>query len=364
MSSGAPAQGPERVRRERVRRAAPWTALAVAVLVLLVIEVITRASIVDRATAPTPNERDALLGALGAMKVEPVAVFLGSSHTQADIAARRIEEALGAPRGSVLNAGLSNAGPRDMLRIYEQNRALLGKARVVYIDVGPPYLNSNSLNRRRVPAPAWRRRATLEDRLAFPADLETRVDLLVGWAWRTWDQRTTWRNELRRVGLRALGRGRSRSAERLYDELGRPGMGPERVRMTPEIMAREIADTAERHMFRYRPDEESLRSLEALLTAVGKAGGRPVLIELPVPSGYRARLEQEHLAAVQRWQRARARRLAGLEVVTFPAVEAELEAEDFRDADHLSARGASRLAPVLAADLAKRLGAEQAATGR
>jgi len=182
-----------------------WTAALVCLLVLLGLEAVSRTVVADRAAGPTANQIAALDVALRQRTDPPSVLFLGGSHTQAGVAATRIEELLGWPHGSVLNASLSNASPRDVLGLYRRHRDLFRSAKTAYVAVDVTYFNRNALNRTSTPSPAWRRRASLADRLSFPGSLETRVDVVAGWFWNLWDQRTTWRQELIGLALRLRG---------------------------------------------------------------------------------------------------------------------------------------------------------------
>lgn len=328
---------------------------------LLLLELVTRLVILPRATGPTPNETRDLGAALQQIERRageggtPIqAAFLGASHTQAGVATRDVERTLGLPAGSLVNAGLSNARPRDMLRVYEANRDLFRQAKVVYVATGVSYLNRNGLNRRRTPAPAWRRRSTWEDRLAFPADLSTRIDLVVGWFWKTWDQRTTWKSELRRWLLALVSRGGRRADAKFYDDLGRPGMGPEKVKMTPELLADEIRDTVERHLFLYEIDDEGIRSLSRLFEEIREDGAVPVLIELPLPAGYQDTVRDSYPVVLARHSRAMRDHFGEVASLSLADQPIGLGLDDFRDADHLSIAGAKKIAPWIARDLAAR----------
>jgi len=332
-----------------------WTAALVCLLVLLGLEVVSRTVVADRAAGPTANQIAALDVALRERKDPPSVLFLGGSHTQAGVAATRIEELLAWPRGSILNASLSNASPRDVLNLYRRDRDLFRKAKTAYVAVDVTYFNRNALNRTSTPSPAWRRRATLADRLSFPGPLETRVDVVVGWFWDLWDQRTTWRQELIGLALRLRGTPRGARGSRLFDALGRPAMGRPRAPLTDDALAREIDDAVERRMYNYDFDAESFESLDELVRLLRADGLRVVLIEMPVPTRFRSLLAERHAEAVVRWTDEMRRRYPDLELVRFPADG--YETTDFRDADHLSEKGAVRLADALAASLRVRAAA-------
>jgi len=318
-------------------------------LCLFALELVSRTVIADRAAGPTANQIAALDVALRQRTDTPSVIFLGASHTQTGVAATRIEELLGWPRGSILNAALSNARPRDVLRLYRRHRELFEKAKTAYVEVDVTYFNRNGLNRTSTPAPAWRRRASLVDRLGFPGSFETRVDVVAGWFSNVWDQRTTWRQELIGLALRLRGTPRGARGIRLYDALGRPAVGRARAPLTTEALTREIDDAVYRRMFNYDFDAESFESLDELVGLLRDDGVEAVLTEMPVPAHFRALLAERYAGAAARWSSEMRRRYGDLELLRFPGDG--YVTEDFRDSDHLSERGALRLADALAAAL-------------
>jgi len=328
------------------------TAAVVCLLFLLGLEIVSRTVVANRAAGPTVNQIAALDVALRQRKDPPSVLFLGGSHTQAGVAATRVEELLGWPRGSILNASLSNASPRDVLALYRRHRDLFRKAKTAWVAVDVTYFNRNALNRTSTPSPAWRRRATLADRLNFPGSFETRIDVVVGWFWNLWDQRTTWREELIGLALRLRGTPRGARGTRLFDALGRPAMGRPRAPLTEDALAREIDDAVDRRMYNYDFDDESFESLDDLVHLLREDGMQVVLIEMPAPTRFRSLLAEHHADAVARWMDEMRRRYPDLEPVRFAADG--YAAGDFRDADHLSENGARRLADALAASLRER----------
>ena len=335
-------------RRSRRR----WTAGAVCLLCLLGLEVISRAVVADRAAGPTANQIAALDTALRQRTDPPKVLFLGGSHTQAGIAATRIAELLGWPRGAVLNASLSNARPRDVLRLYRSHRPLFRQAKEAYVSVDVTNFNRNALPRTSMPSPAWRRRASLADRLRFPGAFETRVDVIAGWFSNLWDQRTTWRQELIGLALRLRGTPRGARGSRLFDALGRPAMGSPRAMLTTEALTREVDEAVDRRMYNYDFDGESFESLDELLRLLREDGIEVVLIDMPIPAHFSALLDERYAQAQAAWAAEMQRRYGDLELLHFSADG--YATEDFRDADHLSERGAIKFADTLAATLRAR----------
>jgi hypothetical protein len=332
------------------RRTGGWIAAAVCLLVLLALEVVSRTVITERVAGPTVNQIAALDVALRERKEPPPSVlFLGGSHVQAGVAATRIEELLGWPRGSILNASLSNASPRDVLNLYHRHRDLFRNAKTAWVATDVTYFNRNILNRTSTPSPAWRRRATLADRLRFPGPFETRADVVAGWFWNTWDQRTTWRQELIGLALRLRGTPRGARGARLFDALGRPAVGRPRAPLTDEQLAAEIDDAVRRRMHNYDFDAEAFESIDELVRLLREDGIQVVLVEMPLPPRFRGLVTEEYAQDVERWSQEMRRRYPDLELVRFPADG--YVTGDFRDADHLSETGALRLADAIAAAL-------------
>jgi hypothetical protein len=330
------------------------------VLCLLGLEVVSRTWMVGRVSSATAGEVAALDTALDLLPAPPTVIFLGASHTLSGVASRRIEELLGWPRGSVLNAGIPNGRPRDFLGIYRRHRAVLGKARAAFIAVDVTYFNRNGINLAGKPTPAWRRRATLADRLDFPASPETRVDLVAGWVSNVWDQRTTWREELIDLALRLRGTPRGARGRHLFDELGRPDLARLRAPLTPEALEREVDAAVDRRMLNWALDDESFASLDELLRLLREDGVEPVFMGVPLPLRYAPLQRERYPEAVRRWSEEMQRRYGRIETIRF-ATDG-YGPEDFRDSDHLSERGALRFADVLAATLRERRYEESGST--
>ena len=132
-------------------------------------------------------------------------------------------------------------------------------------------------------------------------------------------------------------------------------MGRPRAPLTDDALTREIDDAVDRRMYNYDFDAESLESLDELVRLLRADGVQVVLIEMPVPTHFRSLLAERHADAVARWTDEIRRRYPDLEMVRFPA-EGYTTA-DFRDADHLSEKGALRLADALAPSLRVRAAA-------
>src|SRR6185369_2822597 len=151
----------------------------------------------------------------------------------------------------------------------------------------------------------------------------------------------------------------------LFDALGRPNEERSPPVLTPEALGFEIETAIDRRMFNYAIDDEAFESLDELLRLLRDDGVEPLFMAAPLPSTYMPTLTERYPAALSAWSAEMERRYPGIEVLHF-SVDG-YGAEDFRDADHLSERGAIRLADALAAAVRRRLPSRPAddhATGR
>ncbi len=329
--------------------ARPARSIAVAcALVLLAFEGVSRTVVGDLSYRGGPLPLHELAATLAAWPVPPAAVFLGASHTQCGVVPVAMERELGLPRGAVVSGGRNNGGIRESAFVYGAARDVLRRARLVAIDVGDRDFNINlAVEEMKGPAP-WRRRAGLSERLAAPADLETRWDWVLGWAWATWDLRTTWRDL---VGIGVSGVGRRLGAPRpvLFEADGRAVVPEERVTMTAARLAGDAEKAAARHMQRYQLDEEALDVLAGLVEQIEADGPRVQLVEYPVSPAYASVIAARYGREDRLWRDALAARLPRSPLVGLADLAADFGPDDFRDADHLSRRGAERFSARLAA---------------
>jgi hypothetical protein len=324
-----------------------WPMLIAFVLVLVGIEALSRTAIGGLAYRGGPLALVQLADALEALPVSPSVVFLGASHTQCAIVPAAVERPLGLVRGSVVSGGRNNGGIRESLFVYETARRSLRRARLVVIDVGDRDFNVNlAVEEMKGPAP-WRRHAGLADRLSAPADAETRWDWTLGWAWATWDQRATWRDVVGLAG-RAIGRGFGASPPSLFEADGRAVVAEERTRMSNERLAADAEKAAARHMQRYRLDDEAIEVLARFVALIQADGPRVLLAEYPVSPAYRDVVASRYAREDRLWREAVAARLPQLPVVSLQELVDDFGPTDFRDADHLSRRGADRFSVRLA----------------
>ena len=320
---------------------------------ILLLEIISRGFIVNHAFLSAYEEIDRLNYSFSIRTITPEAVYLGSSKTQADVAAITIATILGLPRQAVLNASVAAAGPREMLHIYTVNEELFSSAQVVYINVDLWMFNKHFQMDEKKGPPAWRRSAGLRERLEFSSDITTKADWLLGWAITTWDQRATWRSLLRSW----LRNPWTHSVAPVYDCFGRPVqdylIGD---RPFPDHMLEEEAQqilNGQMQSYVFSPD--TMLVLEELVHVIRANGAEPVLLRLPGAPQYMEYQEANFAAYDFVWHELSAR-LPDVELLHPSAASAELALHDWWDAYHLTRVGAMKMAIPLAEDLRQRIG--------
>lgn len=319
---------------------------------LLLLEIISRVFIVNNAFLSEYDEIDRLNYAFSRRTIAPEAVYLGSSKTQADVAAITIATILRLPRQAVLNASVAAAGPREMLHIYTVNEELFSSAKVIYINVDLWMFNKHfQMNEKKGPS-AWRRSAGLRERVAFRSDITTKADWLLGWVIATWDQRATWRSLLRSWFRNPW----THSVAPLYDCFGRPvqdyliGDRP----FPDHMLEEEASQIVNSQMQNYIFDLHTMIVLEELVRAIRANGAEPVLLKMPGAPQY-TEYHKANFAAFEFVWHELAARLPNVDILDPSAASAELELHDWWDAYHLTRMGAMKMAIPLAEDLRQRL---------
>lgn len=324
------------------------------VLWILVLELLTRTIMVDRAFLSTYNEVTAVDGALSRYMGVPEVVYLGSSQTQTGVTTREIEKLSGLTPGSIINASIAAAGPREMLYILESNKEKLSSARVVYINVDYFMFNRHiHMDEKKGPV-AWRRTASLLERLQFPADAATRADWILGWVTRTWDLRETWRVVL----VDKLQSMRTRTYFSIFDDYGRPLpalVGQQRT-ITPAQLHEEAQDTVRRHMQSFALNLDSYSALDQLVKLIREMGAEAVFLRMPVAGQFNMLMSSDYeIERVLIWNTLMTR-FPDVDMLDLSSLIDFLSFEDLRDANHLSTKGALKMAHPLAEDLISRLG--------
>lgn len=323
------------------------------VVCILLLEIISRVFIVNYAFLSAYDEIDRLNYAFSRRTIAPEAVYLGSSKTQADVAAITIATILGLPRQAVVNASVAAAGPREMLHVYTANAELFRSARVVYINVDLWMFNKYfQMHERKGPA-AWRRSAGLMERIEFSSDVTTKADWLIGWAIATWDQRATWRSLLHSW----LRNPWTHSVAPVYDCFGRPVQGYLMGdRPHPEdALEEEAMYIVDSQMQSYVFNPDIMLVMEELVRLIRANGAEPVLLKIPAAPQYMEYRKANYASIDFVWDEL-AVRLPEVDLLDLPAESAELEYHDWWDAYHLTRIGAMKMAIPLAEDLRQRLG--------
>lgn len=316
-----------------------------AAILLVILDVVVRAA------APILNTR--VRGALAAyaaterafitpLMTPPTIVFFGNSRTRTNVAPVTLAQDLGMASRGVVNLAIDGGRPSDALALYRAHQDLLGQSRVVVLAFDDFTFNASQAE---PPDAAFRARATLADRFAFP-DATQIPDLALGVVWRLWDQRETlhfaWNALLTQSPL---------GPDYFVDPIGRMMRVSESIETPDHDVAEARAFTRD---YRFWPFE--LNAFEALVREAQAAGSRVVVIQLPFRSTYRSVIRNDLSDEHEAWLTA-ARERSG-DTTWFdledPTV-AGMSDRDFFDYGHLTQAGAVTFASTLAARLATQL---------
>jgi hypothetical protein len=117
---------------------------------------------------------------------EPKIVFLGSSRVRYSVSPKVVAESFGLAEEEVASIGFDWGKPIDYLAIYQDNREVFQNADLLVIEVGARAFNWQTEWKQT--KPRFRQHAGLWDRLRVP-DSNDKLDMTVGWFWKTWDTR-------------------------------------------------------------------------------------------------------------------------------------------------------------------------------
>jgi hypothetical protein len=280
--------------------------------------------------------------ALAHAAARPAVVLLGSSRMRDAAAPYVLEEALGLPRGAVVNLGLGGARPSDALALYRDNRVRLAGA-VVVLGIDNWHFNAATPG---IADPRFRAAAPLRERLAFPLH-GPMLDLAFGYVSTVWDLRAFFR-----VLLIGASRGVDpRQPAFALDALGRiRGVGGEAAVVGPDADAEAAR---ERHPPAFVPWGYELHALGELVDLVRADQGRLVLLRLPVRRAYAEAVRRDYAWQDDEWRRAVAVAAPSAPLQDLAdAAEWGLGDEHFADFGHITAAGSAlftrRLAPWLA----------------
>jgi len=318
----------------------------------LLLEAVTRLYIVDRAFLSPYGELARINDNLARHEGLPKVAFFGSSQTQAAIAPREMTDRLGLQPYLFVNASAAAGGPREMLYLFAQNSTLFREVEIVYVNVDLWMFNRHTFMAEQYGGAAWRRSATLLDRLTFPMDPKTRADWLLGWILATWDQRDTWRSAL----LDWVRTPWTYNPHIVYDCFGRPVAGfltADRP-LTREMLAQEAREFVVSHMQEFSINGDAFDDLALLVQAVRAAGALPVFLRVPASPEYNMALHNSGVDQESLWRKFA---LQFTDVATLDLSGLALEElEYWWDPYHMSSHGALEFALPIIHDLRQRLG--------
>lgn len=209
----------------------------------------------------------------------PRVVFFGNSRTRDGVAPRTFEKRLRLPEGAVVNLALTRGTAFDAEVLYRRNRELLRSAHVVFFGVDVLQLDGALPLNERV-----RRFATLGERLSR-FDGSDRIELVVGWLWRSYDARdalrrfvkTSWKDRPSGLPITEDGRVAWRT-----DKINRRAS---RTRM--KVFARH-------HFRKYKRDENRRRQLRDFVRLLESDGIEVVIMQVPVRSDYASQVRRRY----------------------------------------------------------------------
>lgn len=321
-------------------------------LVLFLLEAVTRLYIVDRAFLSPYGELSRINDNLARHEGLPKVAFFGSSQTQAAIAPREMTDRMGLAPYLFVNASAAAGGPREMLYLFSHNPALFREVEIVYINVDLWMFNRHTFMAEQYGGAAWRRSATLHDRLTFPTEAKTRADWLLGWLLATWDQRDTWRSALRDWVRTPW----TYNPHIVYDCFGRPVAGfltADRL-LTREMLVQEAEEFVASQMQEFSINRDAFDDLDLLVQAVRAADAEPVFLRVPASPEYNIALHNIGIDQESIWREFN-RRFADVALLDLSGLVLE-ELEYWWDPYHMSSHGALEFALPIIRDLELRLG--------
>ena len=334
------------------RNSGVWqSGLLYGLLILLLLEAVTRLFIVERAFLSPYGELSRINDNLARHEGLPKVAFFGSSQTQAAIAPREMTDRMGLAPYLFVNASAAAGGPREMLYLFSHNSSLFREVEIVYINVDLWMLNRHTFMAEQYGGAAWRRSATLRDRLTFPTESATRADWLLGWLFATWDQRDTWRSAL----LDWVRTPWTYNPYIVYDCFGRPVAGfltADRP-LTREMLADEANEFVASQMQEFTINRAAFDDLALLVEAVRVANAEPVFLRVPASPEYNTALYNSGIDQASIWREFNSRfpEVSLLDLSNF-ALE---ELEYWWDPYHMSSHGALEFALPIIRDLQLRL---------
>ncbi|MGD0091944.1 MAG: hypothetical protein ABSE73_18680 [Planctomycetota bacterium] len=276
---------------------------------------------------------------------QPQVVLLGSSRLRYAVAPGLLDERLGLPPASTLNAGLDGAHAFEALLFYERNRARLKHARLVILYTDEWYLSSGWQL-----GPLFEMHAPWPDRLGLPEPQRTRMLL---------DGIFSMRLRLRMIFETVSNRLSWRKADVLELKLDENNqvvpLRPRPIQAVAGDPAR-YDGTIEAFYSHFAICQVQMGHLEKLGRLVREDGGRFVIMQFPNRSAYQGEVQKlhaaeyaQHLAALG----ALAQRLdVPLAVFAEPSA-CGLSDYDYADYGHFTPAGARKFTEFLADTIKK-----------
>lgn len=256
----------------------------------------------------------------------PHIVFMGNSRLRVGISPKIVSEHMGLPTTEVANLAFDGGEPHELLQVYQAYRTRLKKANVLVIGVEAKMFKQGLATIAET-SPSDRQNASLTDRLGVPSWAD-KIDLSVGWFWKTWDTRAILSQYLKDVIKAKRGP--------YFDDLDRLMMGPQ-----PSTNPSDSDSLGRTDHLDYILDDREIQALQELVSLAQEDGIKVMLVDAPLGPVYRSMVQERFHREDANWRR-QIEENTGLNVARVPLTNRRCVAwrDCFVDAGHLNHLGA------------------------
>lgn len=240
---------------------------------------------------------------------------------------------LGRPSETVYNFSLSGGSAYDIAQMYKHYIDRLPNVQDILVVVNEHQLNSYQAEK----DDKFRFFAGLRDRLQV-MDLDNFGELLVGWALKSYDMRTVWHMMIEKY-----------RAGKLRDEIPWAEGGLPAVKWSPKTdkTPEHAADVADRWFDHYQLQGVRAAAFEWMIADMRARGHRVIILQLPRTRLFEDAIQQKYAQQQQAFV-AKVNEIAAQQGASFHIMSNQgLDAEDFRDTNHISPYGAEQVSHVV-----------------
>lgn len=237
--------------------------------------------------------------------------------------------ALDRPASTVFNFSLSGGSAYDIAQMYKHYIDRLPNVQDIVVVVNEHQLNNYGAEK----DDKFKFFAGLQDRLQV-MNLDNFGDLLVGWAFKSYDMRAVWHMMIEKYRTGKL------RAEVPWAEGGLPA-----VKWSPKTdkAPDHAAEVADRWFDHYQLQGVRTEAFEQMIADMQKRGKRVVIVQLPRMEVFQEAIQTKYAKEQQAFQNE-VGEVAAQNGVSFDVMpNREMRPDDFRDTNHLSPQGAMRV---------------------